>query len=239
MRRWVWWAAAGLTAGCGLVALAVWSLSAVIGWWVAGGLAVMALEVCQTPDEELICWAPVIRRSLLWPTMGLAVPGLFMTLEPAVALLVCTAGLVAAAEAGWFGVRVRGELPVVVHRQRGGRWRTRDVVGASPEASLRAVSAVVIPLPIVDPVEAALVVSDELTDSDLCMAWRSSYVALDRAVGLSQKLRAVEVREVILDELGHRDAPGLEAWFRSGARAAGWPDRYLRGAPPRQRRGVL
>lgn len=58
MRRWVWWAAAGLTAGCGLVALAVWSLSAVIGWWVAGGLAVMALEVCRTPDEELICWAP-------------------------------------------------------------------------------------------------------------------------------------------------------------------------------------
>ena len=87
----------------------------------------------------------------------------------------------------------------------------------------------------IDPVEAVLAVTDGLTDSDLCMAWRSSYVALDRAMDPGAKLRAVEIRELLLDELGRRDGPGLEAWFRSGARAAGGPDRYLRA--PRLGRG--
>lgn len=234
MRRWVWWVSAGTAVGCGLAALLSWSLAATVGWWLAGVLIAVSWWVCQSPDEEPIRWSVVVRRSLPWPTMVLAAAGLFMALEPVTALLVSAAGLAAAWEAGWFGGRARSELPVGARRRGPRRWRTRG----SARADARAASVMVLDPLAVDPGEAALAVTDELTDADLCMAWRSSYVALDRAAGLSEKLRAVEIREVILDELGRRDAPGLEAWFRSGARAAGWPDRYLRGAPTRQRRGA-
>ena len=52
---------------------------------------------------------------------------------------------------------------------------------------------------VVDPVDAVLEVTDELTDADLCRAWRSSYVALDRATESNQKLRAVQIRALLLD----------------------------------------
>ena len=209
-----------------------WSVAATIGWWLAGALIMVSFLVCRAPDETPVRWKQVLRRSLTWPTMVLAVGGLFLTLEPETALLVSLAALAAAWEAGWFGGSVRGELPVDA-RRRGGRRRWPHRAGG------RAAPAVISPLVVgpfdVDPVD-VLPVTDALTDADLCMAWRSSYVALDRAADPSEKLRAVKIREVILDELGRRDASGLEAWFRSGARAAGWPDRYLRGAPPRQSR---
>lgn len=240
MRRWVWSVSAATAVGCGLVALVSWSLPATVGWWLAGVLIVVSVLVCRSPDETPIRWNLVIRRSLPWPTLALAAGGLFLTLEPESALLISVAAVAAAWEAGWFGGSARGGLPEGA-RRRGGRrrWRVRAGVRAAPvmvAGPLSGGRGEVGPID-VDPVD-VLAVTDGLTDADLCMAWRSSYVALDRAAGPSEKLRAVEIREVILDELGRRDASGLEAWFRSGARAAGWPDRYLRGAPPRQRRGA-
>lgn len=231
MRRWVWSVSAATAVGCGLVALMSWSLAATIGWWLAGALIMVSFLVCRSPDETPVRWRQVIRRSLTWPTMVLATGGLFLTLEPATALLVSLAVLAAAWEAGWFGGNVRGELPVAARRWGG--WRRRRRAGG--RAAPAAISSLVVRPFDVDPVD-VLPVTDALTDADLCRAWRSSYVALDRAADPSEKLRAVEIREVILDELGRRDASGLEAWFRSGARAAGWPDRYLRGVSPRQSR---
>ncbi|OIJ27638.1 hypothetical protein UG56_006430 [Nocardioides luteus] len=219
--------------GCGLVALMSWSVPATIGWWLAGALISVAVLVCRSPDETPVRWKPVLRRSLTWPTMVLAAGGLLLTLEPETALLVSVAALAAAWEAGWFGGGARGDLPAGVGH-RGGRrwWGSRAGDRAAPATDISPLVAGPVD---VDPVD-ALSVTDALTDADLCRAWRSSYVALDRAADPSEKLRAVEIREVILDELGRRDASGLEAWFRSGARAAGWPDRYLRGVEPRQSR---
>ncbi|MFI5623625.1 hypothetical protein ACIA03_09180 [Nocardioides sp. NPDC051685] len=233
MRRWVWSVSAATAVGCGLVALVSWSMAATIGWWFAGALIVVSFLVCRSPDETPIRWKPVLRRSLMWPTMVLAVGGLFLTLEPATALLVSVAALAAAWEAGWFGGSVRGELSAGARRRSG--WRGWQHRRAGQAGAAMVLSPVVAGPVDVDPVD-VLSVTDGLTDADLCRAWRSSYVALDRAADPSEKLRAVEIREVILDELGRRDASGLEAWFRSGARAAGWPDRYLRGESPRQRR---
>lgn len=218
MRHWAWCVVAGMIGGCGLVALMSWSVLATVGWWLAGWLVAVSLWVCLWPDKRPIQWRVVLVRSLPWPTVPLAAGGLFLALGLVTALLVTAAGLAAAWEVGWLDGRARGERPTRMTRSAGRRVRT----GAS------ATSAVVISPRVVDPVEAVLAVTDGLTDSDLCMAWRSSYVALDRAMDPSAKLRAVEIREVLLDELGRRDAPGLEAWFRSGARAAGGPDRYLR-----------
>lgn len=226
MRRWIWCVPATMTAGCGLAALVSWSLPATVGWWLAGWLVAVSFRACRALDEDPIRWRMLLRSSLPWPTMTMAFGGLFTVLEPASALLVCGAGLTAAAEAGWFGGSARDERSVGGRRGFGRRWSARATAGAT--------SGTVVS-PVVDPVEAIMEVTDELTDSDLCMAWRSSYVALDRAVEPSEKLRAVEIRELLLDELGRRDPRGLDAWFRSGARAAGWPDRYLRGVPPRHR----
>ena len=226
MRRWAWCVVAGMVGGGGLVALMSWSVPATVGWWLAGWLVAVSLWVCLWPEKRPIRWRVVFVRSLPWPTVPLAAGGLVLALGLVTALLVTAAGLAAAWEVGWLDGRTRGEQQTRTTRSGGRRARA----GAS------AASAGMISPRVVDPVEAALEVPDELTDSDLCMAWRSSYVALDRAVDLSEKLRAVQIREVLLDELGRRDAPGLEAWFRSGARAAGWPDRYLRGMSPRRRR---
>lgn len=223
MRRGVWCVSAGLTMGCGLVALMWWSVPATVGWLLAGGLIVVSWQVCRAPDEDPISWSAVLRTSLPWPTMTLAVGGLFTVLEPVSALLVSMAGLAAAWEAGLLDGSARDERRGRRPRRFGRRARAEADAGAT-----------ILSRPLeVDPAEAVLAVTDELTDADLCMAWRSSYVALDRAVDTSDRLRAVEIRELILDEFGRRDAAGLEAWFRSGARAAGGPDRYLRHLPDR------
>lgn len=224
MRRWIWYVPLTVAVCCGLGALMIWSPVATIGWWMAGELVALSLVACWLPEEDPARWNTLLVRSLPWPTLTLAAGGLFMSLDTVTALLMSVAILVAAHEAGWLGGRARAEGSR--RSRRGGRRRT------GPAA------AVVEPLggAEVDPADAVLEVTDELTDADLCRAWRSSYVALDRAVEVSDKLRAVEIREVILDELERRDGAGLEAWFRSGARAAGGPDRYL-GHPPDHARG--
>jgi len=230
MRRWVWSAVAAIAAGCGMAALMAWSVPMTLGWWAGGSFITVSLLVCLGPDTGPIRWKVVLVRSLLWPTAALAAAGLVVALGLTSALLVTVAGLAAAWELGWFGWPPRASRPAK-RRHRVGRRRSHAETAAES-------AAVAIRPQVIDPVEAVLAVTDGLTDSDLCMAWRSSYVALDRATDPSAKLKAVEIREVLLEELGRRDAPGLEAWFRSGARAAGGPDRYLRGATPRPWRGA-
>lgn len=228
MRRWVWAAVAGMVVGCGVVALMAWSVPMTIGWWAGGSFVTFTMLMCLGPEQTSIRWPVLLGKSLLWPSVALAAAGLVLALGWASALLVMAAGLAAVWESGWLGWPPPAESPLK-SRRRLGRRRSHPgtAAGAAAEALVEAIGPQVI-----DPVEAVLAVTDELTDTDLCMAWRSSYVALDRAADLSAKLRAVEIRVVLLDELERRDAQGLEAWFRSGARAAGGPDRYLRGAPP-------
>jgi hypothetical protein len=240
MRRWVSLAVAAIVTGCGMAALLAWSVPLTIGWWAGASFITVSLLVCLGPDTGPIRWKVVLARSLLWPTAALAAAGLVVALGLISALLVTAAGLAAAWEMGWFGWPPRAARPVK-RRGRVSRRRSRAETAAEAAAESAAESAAVagvIAAHLIDPAEAVLAVTDGLTDSDLCMAWRSSYVALDRATDASAKLRAVQIRELLLEELGRRDAPGLEAWFRSGARAAGGPDRYLRGATTRPWRGA-
>ena len=83
---------------------------------------------------------------------------------------------------------------------------------------------------IVDIADASLVVPDLMTVADLCDAWRSSYVALQRATTAESRMRIVLVRSLYLDELERHSGPAVAAWLRSGARAASDPARFLR--PP-------
>ncbi len=78
-------------------------------------------------------------------------------------------------------------------------------------------------------------VPDLMTDKDLCIAWRSSYVALQRAASVESRLRVVTVRALYLDELERRAGPAVRAWLGSGPRAASDPSRFLSGTRRRRR----
>ncbi|MEU4392132.1 hypothetical protein [Kribbella sp. NPDC023855] len=68
-----------------------------------------------------------------------------------------------------------------------------------------------------------------LSDDALCMAWRASFSALQRASTPAQRLRIVDERRAYLDEIERRSAHGMAAWLASGARAAGDPSRFVIG----------
>jgi hypothetical protein len=70
-----------------------------------------------------------------------------------------------------------------------------------------------------------------MTVTDLCLAWRSSYVALEPATSPESRLRVVMMRAIYLDEQERRAGPAIQAWPRSGARSAGDPSRWV---TPRQ-----
>jgi hypothetical protein len=68
-----------------------------------------------------------------------------------------------------------------------------------------------------------------LDDEALCLAWRASFSALQRAGTPEQRLRIVDQRRSYLDEIERRAAGGLAAWLASGPRAAGDPSRFVLG----------
>lgn len=81
------------------------------------------------------------------------------------------------------------------------------------------------PVPVDEDVD--FVVPDQMDDGDICLAWCSSYVALQRVRTAESRLRVVQMRAIYLDELERRDPGALGAWMASGARAAGDPSRFL------------
>lgn len=72
-------------------------------------------------------------------------------------------------------------------------------------------------------------IDDTMTDLDLCRAWRSSYVGLERAGTAASRVRIVRARSVLLDELERRHPAAVRAWLESGARAASGPERHVLG----------
>ncbi|TCM39499.1 hypothetical protein [Kribbella sp. VKM Ac-2568] len=68
-----------------------------------------------------------------------------------------------------------------------------------------------------------------LSDDALCLAWRASFSALQRAGSPAERLCIVDERRAYLEELENRNARGVAAWLASGARAAGDPSRFVLG----------
>jgi hypothetical protein len=118
------------------------------------------------------------------------------------------------------------------------RRRLRAVVGPERWARLtplrgwtiRAREPAATPVP--QPDEPTLVVTDELTLGDLCEAWRSSYVALQRSRTAASRLRAVEMRELYLDDLERRLGDDFARWMESVPKAMEDPRVFLRGHEP-------
>lgn len=75
-----------------------------------------------------------------------------------------------------------------------------------------------------------------MDNATLCLAWRTSFVALQQPLPPSTKLRVVERRQEFLDEFERRNARGFAAWLASGARAAGDPSRFITDLQRRKHR---
>lgn len=70
----------------------------------------------------------------------------------------------------------------------------------------------------------------QLTDDQLCRAWRRSFATLHGAGSTAQRLAAVELRQAYLDELERRCPEAVEAWLDAGGRAASGPEKFFRDA---------
>ena len=66
-----------------------------------------------------------------------------------------------------------------------------------------------------------------LSDAELCWRWRTSFNALLHTTSVAERLRLIETRSALLDELARRDPQGFGRWTSSGARAASDPARFL------------
>jgi hypothetical protein len=75
-----------------------------------------------------------------------------------------------------------------------------------------------------------------MTDAELCLAWRRSFVTLRSTRSPARRAGVVSLRQEILDEMEFRHPVGLRVWLHSGARAAGGPDRFLRRSDETGRR---
>ena len=77
--------------------------------------------------------------------------------------------------------------------------------------------------------------AEGLTDEELCLAWRQSFLALDSTIDAATRAGLAAARGRYLDELTRRHPREMDAWLTSGARAAGNPLPYLsshRRQPP-------
>jgi hypothetical protein len=107
--------------------------------------------------------------------------------------------------------------PTLANRLRTGR-RERlpeETVGHDPSA------------PVDDERDNARPNLDALTDPELCLAWRRSFVALQHTDDVEELTEIAGLRQQILDELERRNPNGFVDWLASGARAPSNPARYL------------
>lgn len=79
------------------------------------------------------------------------------------------------------------------------------------------------------------IVADEVTVDDLCQAWCSSFVALQRARTMRAHLETVKMRALYLDDLERRLGEDFTRWLTSAPRAAQDPRSFLR---PDERAGL-
>lgn len=213
-RCWTALAAAFCAAGL-LAALHNFGLLAVIGLFISA--AVLGL-MTVLPWMETVAWRskPLVIGGPVAGALVVVLVGLFrVAVMPTLVVAVLLALL-----SPW--------LLSWVARRRGGRRTTSRGAGAgdAPGPTAQRDDRPVL----VEPAGVDLVVPDLMDLADLCQAWRSSFVALERAQSVGSRMRVVQMRALYLDELERRAGPALQAWFASGPRAAGDPGRFVLGA---------
>jgi hypothetical protein len=77
------------------------------------------------------------------------------------------------------------------------------------------------------PTPPAPVALTDLTDEELCLAWRRSFTELQSCTTDEQRLAVVAARNAYLDELERRAPDAFTQWLDSGPRAAGNPAKFF------------
>jgi hypothetical protein len=67
----------------------------------------------------------------------------------------------------------------------------------------------------------------ELSDEELCLAWRRSFTQLQRTTSADRRQAMADVRRAYLDELERRHPESFSTWLASNPRAAGNPARFF------------
>lgn len=67
----------------------------------------------------------------------------------------------------------------------------------------------------------------ELSDEELCLAWRRSFTQLQRTTSADRRQAMADVRRAYLDELERRHPESFATWLASNPRAAGDPARFF------------
>jgi hypothetical protein len=226
-RMWVTFAHLGIVAGL-VCAFFAWglgvSLTALFALSAASWTVIMVGR-----DEDQPTWSvSLVRTGVVSGVSALAILGAFSVLHWLGAGLLLTLLLTAPWFRRWlrrssarFSMRF---LPTSqVNGENGSVSRTGTAVPPLPTA-LEPGADEVLELDHFDP--------SFLDDDVLCLAWHNSFVHLQAAGSVSDRLRLVQRRQKLLDELSRRHEPEIRRWLDSGARAASNPGRFLNQGPP-------
>lgn len=224
--RHVWRMGAGALTSLGLVAaLMAWPAVAVLTFLLMATVVAAAAASITAVEGQDVPWLGVTRTGSVTAAAFVGAGGLIDLLGTwgfvlAVATAVLSPRVVAAAVG--LGSRLRDDgaapTPVGPAEVRTAPQEQGDPLDAFTSAPVLA-SSVDRPW-MVGPTAA-------MDDETLCLAWRSSYVALQEVSSMARELKIIERRQEILDELERRNSRGFSAWLASKPRAAGDPFRFL------------
>lgn len=208
----IWRTAVGLLAVIGLAAALVFVspkgnlVGFLIAFFVAGMVDLSVGIALEVPGTQLVRSAPA------WATLA----GL-------VVLSICGyAAAVGLATLLLLGVIV-ATSPVAVRQL----WPVGGAAVTKPPTGPRAEAAPDPLLPVVHDVAAVARNLRDLTDDELCLAWRRSFVQLQNIPSAGQRIAMADVRRAYLDELERRQPAAFAAWIESGPRAAGDPAKFF------------
>lgn len=191
----------------------VWSLGSVLTMFVTVALATGVLLVLAAPvagsrsTVPRVTWLRVVTRSML---CGAAV------------VAICALTDVAAYLSLPLVVLAVTSSPWVVDRLE--RWRgARDTSAPQAEMLSGDEGPTVVPSRPYVPRHG----EGDLTDVELCHAWRQSFALLHTARSAAGVLRVTTLRQSYLDEMERRHPAAFRSWLESGGSATGGPDRFL------------
>ena len=220
VHRVAWLSFCAVVGVTGAMAALTWELPTLILLFVLAALTgAAATMVALTPVDDAQVkrqqWPLIVTNTAVSGAGTVAFVGLGSLLGAPMAVLVLALAVggspyVARRWIGWLGVHE--QLP-----ER--RDPDEHMSSAAPAGTMREAE-----LTISAETEAA-----ELSDDALCLAWRASFSALEKAKSPAERSRIIETRRAFLDELERRNPPGVAAWLASGARAAGDPSRFVLG----------
>jgi hypothetical protein len=223
-----WLLFCGVLGALGAVMAFTWSLSSVIMLLVLASItgAVVAMVALANPDGPTR--SPRDRRRIVARSTALTAGGTVSFIGLGTLLGAPTAVLLLAIIVGGSPYAIRYCLRWLSEH---GHLTNSSSQPALPDGADRSPGPATAPNSWAEPDQApkAHIAPDALSDEALCVAWRASFSALQRASSPTQRLRVVDERRAYLDEIERRTAHGMAAWLASGPRAAGDPSRFVLG----------